>query len=513
MNTETDLPKLAPHNLEAEQSVLGAVLLDNQALVIARPILACADLFLTKHQLIYRAMLDLADRGEPIDNLTLNDTLQTAGHLAYIGGASYLAYLVNTVASAANVRSHVRIVAEKARLREIRTTLRLADDAIDNDVPASQVAALLNQVTIPAAAATTVAVTPWQNSLVLVRNGPPEPRFLIHGVLPSEAVTLVSGREGVMKTYVVMDWSVAIAEGKPWLGRETEAVNVCYVDAEMPGELMRARVYAAGPSQNLNIMHWQEEGFPWKLDHPAMVLAAREHRLLIIDTLRRYMEGLDENSSNDMAIITGKLRMLTKWGAAVVVLHHGIKDKERGGYRGSTEIGANVDISMHIEKRVEDGETRLILDAHKTRYSDDPRIILRVERTQARPIFHDITGDLKQERAQAKDHDLKAIETIMSEFIVKQGRDPIQSELVEAGGKAECGSRATILAKLRDGEGAYWESYATGRTRAYRKPTCLTLPHKGVLDRLDRSADLSNLSTPPIGKLNRQNQSEVNLDA
>jgi hypothetical protein len=145
---------------------------------------------------------------------------------------------------------------------------------------------------------------------------------------------------------------------------------------------------------------------------------------------------------------------------------------------------------MNIEKKVENGETRLTIDAPKTRYSCDPRIILKVEKHQARPIFHDITGDVKQEKTQAKESDLRQLEKLILDFIAKHGRDPIQSELVDAGAKAGCGSRATILGKLRDGEGlSRWESYATGRTRAYHPPTCLTLPHKGVLDRLDRSEE------------------------
>src|SRR5262249_40394748 len=148
---------------------------------------------------------------------------------------------------------------------------------------------------------------PWQNSLLVVRNSPPEPTWLLHGICPEQSVILFSGREGTLKSWLALDWAVAVAEGKPWLGREAEAAAVGYIDAEMPGHLFLARLYAAGPSQNLNIMRWQDEGFPEKLDHPALLHAAREHQLLVIDTLRRFMEGLDENSSTDMSIITRKL--------------------------------------------------------------------------------------------------------------------------------------------------------------------------------------------------------------
>ena len=329
---------------------------------------------------------------------------------------------------------------------------------------------------------------PWVNSLLLVRTAPPEAVWLLEGILPQGSVVMLSGREGDMKSWLTMDMCTCVAAGRPWIGRETEAAAVCYVDAEMPGHLLRGRVYAAGPSENLNVLTWQADGFPWTLDHPAMLLAAQEHRLVVIDTLRRFMEDGDENSANDMAVITAKIRRLTTWGATVLILHHGIKDRERGGYRGSTELGAAVDISLHVEKVVENGETRLILDAPKTRFSADPKLIIKVDKTDARPVFSDITGTVKAAKQLAKESDFLAIGTLLQTLADRDGQDPSQSDLVEAAGAAGCGSRNTILGKLRDGEGRYWESYLTGRSKAYRRiTTCPVLPLQGVLDRLDRS--------------------------
>lgn len=329
---------------------------------------------------------------------------------------------------------------------------------------------------------------PWTNSLLLVRTAPPEAVWLLEGILPQGSVVMLSGREGDMKSWLAMDMCACVAAGRPWIGREVEASAVCYIDAEMPGNLLRGRVYAAGPSENLNVLTWQADGFPWTLDHPAMLLAAQEHRLLVIDTLRRFMEDGDENSANDMAVITAKIRRLTTWGATVLILHHGIKDRERGGYRGSTELGAAVDISLHVEKLVENGETRLILDAPKTRFSADPKLIIKVDKTDARPVFSDITGTVKAAKQLAKESDFLAIGTLLQTLADRDGQDPSQSDLVEAAGAAGCGSRNTILGKLRDGEGRYWESYLTGRSKAYRRiTTCPVLPLQGVLDRLDRS--------------------------
>lgn len=112
-------PKLPPQNLEAEQSVLGAVLLDNSAMAKAMELLVEEYFYRTSNRKIYRAMLDLSDVGEVIDQITLTERLKAQGEIEAIGGAAYLAELVQSVASSANIRYHCKIVREKALLREL----------------------------------------------------------------------------------------------------------------------------------------------------------------------------------------------------------------------------------------------------------------------------------------------------------------------------------------------------------------------------------------------------------
>jgi len=110
-------PRLPPQNLEAEQSVLGAILLDNTAMAKAMEIIIDEDFYRTAHRKVYQGMLELSDRGEVIDHITLTECLKARSELEAIGGATYLAELVQVVASAANVRYHCKIVREKALLR------------------------------------------------------------------------------------------------------------------------------------------------------------------------------------------------------------------------------------------------------------------------------------------------------------------------------------------------------------------------------------------------------------
>jgi replicative DNA helicase len=119
---EDNLRKLPPQSLEAEESVLGGVLLDNTAIDRALEVLAPDDFYREAHRKIMRAMLELNQRGEPVDLVTLSDVLKVRGELQDIGGATYLAELADKVPTAANVGYYARIVRQKAVLRTLIQT-------------------------------------------------------------------------------------------------------------------------------------------------------------------------------------------------------------------------------------------------------------------------------------------------------------------------------------------------------------------------------------------------------
>jgi replicative DNA helicase len=121
------LEKLPPQNLDAEQSVLGAVLLDNHALNRALELLSPDDFYKEAHRRIFQAILDLYERNEAIDLVTLTETLRRRNDLEGVGGSAYLTELVNVVPTAANISYHAKIVHEKSLLRQlIRTTTDIA---------------------------------------------------------------------------------------------------------------------------------------------------------------------------------------------------------------------------------------------------------------------------------------------------------------------------------------------------------------------------------------------------
>jgi len=117
-----ELRKVPPHSIEAEEAVLGGILLDNNALDRAVELILPDDFYREAHRKIMRAVLDLSERHEPVDLVTLSDALRGRNELQDIGGASYLAELAERVPTAANVAYYARIVKDKAILRSLIQT-------------------------------------------------------------------------------------------------------------------------------------------------------------------------------------------------------------------------------------------------------------------------------------------------------------------------------------------------------------------------------------------------------
>ncbi|WP_370519806.1 replicative DNA helicase [Pontibacillus sp. HMF3514] len=111
-----------PHNIEAEQAVLGAIFLEPQAIATASEVLLPEDFYRASHQRIYEVMTKLSEKGEPIDLVTVTTALSNQSVLDEVGGVSYLSDLANSVPTAANIEYYTKIVEEKSILRRLIKT-------------------------------------------------------------------------------------------------------------------------------------------------------------------------------------------------------------------------------------------------------------------------------------------------------------------------------------------------------------------------------------------------------
>ena len=111
--------RIPPQNIDAEKSVLGAMLLDKDAILTAEDKLNAADFYREANSIISQAILNLAHRGDPADILTVTEELKRMGRLDDVGGVLYINELPANVATTKAVDRHADIVADKAKLRHL----------------------------------------------------------------------------------------------------------------------------------------------------------------------------------------------------------------------------------------------------------------------------------------------------------------------------------------------------------------------------------------------------------
>jgi replicative DNA helicase len=136
----TSLERPLPHNVEAERSILGAILLDNNAINPAIEKLQPEDFFHDHHRRIYQQMIALGESQQAIDLVTLTEQLQRSGELEAVGGAAYVSQLMDGVPHITNVEHYARIVKEKALLRGlIHATSAIQQQALEAEEDADAI--------------------------------------------------------------------------------------------------------------------------------------------------------------------------------------------------------------------------------------------------------------------------------------------------------------------------------------------------------------------------------------
>ena len=123
-----DITRIPPHSVESEQSILGSILLDKDAMITVSEIVNPDDFYKEAHKIIYESMIKLSNKSEPIDLITLTEELKKQGHLDDVGGISYITSLSTIVPTTSNVRYYADIVKEKSVLRKL---IKASNDIIN----------------------------------------------------------------------------------------------------------------------------------------------------------------------------------------------------------------------------------------------------------------------------------------------------------------------------------------------------------------------------------------------
>jgi len=368
--TSADNPP--PQNIDAERSILGAVLLDNSALAVAAKNVCSADFFHTHHQLIFRHMLRLADAGSPIELLTLSESLHKEHTIETAGGDAYLASLADGMPRVSNVEHYAKIVKEKERLRAIiRTTHDLQQQAWTKDGNSHQIfadlAEFLKMSTNGNGHNQLVAVDVLD--FLQLKLDPID--FVIEPILPVSNSAMIFSPTGAGKTYIMLHiaYSVAIGAEQVFVWDIPRARPVVYVDGEMDQltlqerqtEIAKAFIPVVPVRGFMKIITPdQQPKFPPRIDTKEGRARIEEHciegGLLILDNISTLCPGGDDKESEDWSTTQEWILALRRRKVSVFLVHHAGKSGDQlGTSKKEIQLSCNLKLRTHGEYTAEDG--------------------------------------------------------------------------------------------------------------------------------------------------------------
>ena len=326
-----------PHDIPAERAVLGAILLDREAILPLRDKLSETDFYLERHGMIYAAALRCVERKVPPDLSTISSELRAVGHLELVGGLGYLAELSGDAPIGVHAEHYAQpVITTAARRRIIEMGAQITALAYDQRTSLDSIQqqiATMSELQRRAAAGNSA----WQSAVVsaraLYRMQLPETPWIIDKILPAGTM-IITGKPKTRKSWLAANLAWSVAAGGKALGQfQAQMGDALYIDLEMGAKRIQRRMKAISPNEpppkGLNFAtEWPRvgEGFEtWLTDYI-------EHnpftRLVVVDTLVaiRPSRGRNEDLYEFEKGFTQKLTNLTQaLGIAVILIHHSRK--------------------------------------------------------------------------------------------------------------------------------------------------------------------------------------------
>ena len=365
MAIDVTLERKFPNNLEAERSVLGAILLDNDAFHPASEILQPGDFFLASHRRIFAQIIKLSEQNGAIDLVTLNEDLERAGELEAAGGTAYLSSLVDGVPRISHVEHYARIVKRKALLRKLagfgdRICQRAFDARLDPlevlNRAAQELEFLSSQYRVEAWAERKLA---FRTGAELARETPAATEWIARPWVAAGSITELAGKVKLAgKTTFVTHLVAALLDGASFLGQATSPTPVVYLTEQPPASfrvaMERARLVGR---PDFVVLPWNNTvGHSWEMVARSAVeeCKRRDAKLLVVDTLGQFagLVGDSENNAGDALRALQPLQTAAAQGLSIIVVRH---ERKSGGVvgdagRGSSAYAGAVDIVLSLRR-------------------------------------------------------------------------------------------------------------------------------------------------------------------
>lgn len=379
----TQPEKLLPQNVQAEASVLGSLLIDPEAVTQVADFLRPEDFYRESHRVIFQAVVELHENGEPSDSITLTDDLQRRGKLEEVGGVSYVTSLANNVPTSANIVYYARIVKRySVKRRLIQASGHIAAAAYGDDdisLALDMAERLLGRVRDSASSLGHDDLYPILTDEEA--EAIPPAVGILGDILYEACVAILYGPSGRWKSFLALSWALCIATGHAWMGRAVKSGDVIYIAAE-GGRGIGKRITAAKLQYGITgrtrlhpllvPVSLLDASQVDRLIRSIRKLVGDSPVLIVIDTLSRSMPGGDENLGKDGSrafAAADRLRQAFEGVTVLLVAHPG--KNEENGIRGWSGYFQWADIVMRVFSR--DNKPRLDVGDVVTLTSEKPK--------------------------------------------------------------------------------------------------------------------------------------------
>lgn len=392
---------LPPQSVEAEQAVLGALLLDSKSWDEVANLLRPDDFYRADHRILFAAISALAGEGEPCDAVLASEWLERTGQIGDTGGLAYFGKLVRDTPTAANIQAYAKVVRERSILRAAiaigpDVQRAIAEGASPTEILESTRSTLERlQSTLPEARQAepldTQPVSTWSSK------PSPAPRdWILEGLIPARRVTSFLADGGLGKTTIAVQIGVHVAMNRSLYGLEVSGGPVLGIFCEDEQDELHRRVLAACAAEEIdldlldgftalsrdgleNVLCTFESdliGYTAFYRTLEATVAALRPRLLILDTLADFFAGDYLNPGHARQFVkTGLGGLCVRYGCAVLLIAHPSKSGMESGNGGgfSTQWNNTVRSRLYL-RRPKTGDAdavqdRRVLEVMKANYA------------------------------------------------------------------------------------------------------------------------------------------------
>jgi replicative DNA helicase/DNA-binding CsgD family transcriptional regulator len=383
-----------PHSAEAEQAVLGSILIDGGAFPRIASMLGKDDFYQPDHRLIYGAMTSLGRDAATPDVVTVADELKRQGHDVQAGGIAYLSTLARETPSSSNVAHYAKIVRDRAVARRaLEAADKIASGVISRERDIADLLAdaerqftrLKDQCSAGAASRPSLQSITVHDFLA---RAIPARKHLLHPVLPEQGLLMIHGPRGLGKTHMTVGIAVAVASGGTFLQWSAPAsAGVLLVDGEMPASALQERMARAIQASEQEVrasLHIVTPDLNGDVGMPdlsttkgqaAVDALVGDAKLIILDNLSSLMRtGIENDAESWQPLQTWALRHRAQ-GRSVIFIHHSGK---AGAQRGTSRREDVLDTVLGLRRPSDYSQTqgaRFEVHVEKGRglYGDDAK--------------------------------------------------------------------------------------------------------------------------------------------